>query len=427
MIIRKEQHLHKRLVKTFFLQGFLIALATTLGIFLTNWLLSSLLVEEALEREANYYWDSIALNPDMPMANSLNLKGYLLPRDKGQLNETIDHLNTGYHLVEKTDKPFVYYITEKDDQKLVLIFNRAQVNSLISLYGVAPLLLTLILLYLITYVTYRFAHRTISPTISLANKVRNLDPKNPDATTFELNQFEKNIDIETTIMAGALSDFVNRISAFIERERAFSRDASHELRTPITVIKSASHILQSNDNLDDYQRGLISRIQKSADTMANLTETFLTLAREQDIIGGIEKINLDSLVKECINDLTPAAQKKNIVINHRSVGKAPIINGNKSAVSIVLNNLLNNAIKYTESGEINILVAENHVVVEDTGIGIDESMLPAVFKPYIRANKSNDGHGVGLSIVRKLCDQFGWGINMKSAQGIGTQVTVQFS
>ena len=96
-------------------------------------------------------------------------------------------------------------------------------------------------------------------------------------------------------------------------------------------------------------------------------------------------------------------------------------------VSVLLGNLIRNAILYTEHGNIDITVTHSSVIIKDSGIGIPEDQVEQVFSPFYRGNNTTAvGHGVGLTIVKRLSDRFGWPLRIESAPDKGTRIEILF-
>ena len=94
---------------------------------------------------------------------------------------------------------------------------------------------------------------------------------------------------------------------------------------------------------------------------------------------------------------------------------------------MLIGNLLGNAFSYTDAGRVTVHVGTRELLIEDSGVGIPEQQVQQVFRPYFRANnRRQGGHGVGLTIVKRLSDRFHWPVRVESRPGIGTRVTVQF-
>ena len=425
MLTRQPKSLGKRLFINFILQAGVISFAALMGLWVTNWLLSNVLVEEALKRESAHYWALLEESPDAPMANSLNLTGYLLPRDERQIPPGVITELEGYH--ELGGGRFnAVFLEQRGEQRLVLLFNRSGVDGLIALYGILPLACVLLVLYLALWASYLLARRTISPTQALANAVAKLDPKRPNSKSISVAELPNYADQEVLQLAETLSRFIDRNERFIQRESAFTRDASHELRTPITVISMAVDMLRSTTEITPIQARHVDRIDRACVDMEELTDAFLMLARERETNTEYQTVSVNELVDEIARTFQEIRGSENLIVSVRHQQQL-VINSSRTAVKIVLSNLVKNAVNYTEAGAVTIVIEDNAVSVIDTGAGISEAKLPGLFDPWkAESENSRSGFGVGLSIVKRLCDQFGWSINVASEKEAGTTIVVKF-
>jgi signal transduction histidine kinase len=235
-------------------------------------------------------------------------------------------------------------------------------------------------------------------------------------------------------MIDSLDDFTARLTAFIERERTFTRDASHELRTPLAVLKGSLDRLQRDADRPAQERDALARMRRTTTDMGALIEMLLLLAREDEVDSASEPVTVNEIVAEELEMLGALAQRSQNqlrVNEHASLGvQAP-----RKAVGIVLSNLLRNALSYTRDGVVEVDIHDRGVRIRDTGIGMSQDDAARAFEPFFRADsaretdaaRGNSGHGLGLSIVRRLCNQYGWTIAVESTRGEGTAIDISFS
>jgi signal transduction histidine kinase len=192
------------------------------------------------------------------------------------------------------------------------------------------------------------------------------------------------------------------------------------------VIKIAADMLLGEQELSDQARNSVIRIRRNASDMEELMEALLLLAREFDLGLSAEDVCVNDVLEEEVERTRQSMLDKpvNLEIDHQC---RLHVQASEKALSMLLGNLLRNAAKYTEQGEIRVSIGESGVLIEDSGIGMTKDELEKVFTPYYRAPGSTQaGHGVGLSIVSRLSDRFGWKVDMDSEPEQGTRVTVGF-
>jgi signal transduction histidine kinase len=281
-------------------------------------------------------------------------------------------------------------------------------------------------LYLSTWLAFRASRRAFSPVIALARQVRELDPESPDPARLDPARLPRDADDEVRELADALSRYAQRLSDFVERERNFTRDASHELRSPLTVIRMAAGMLQSDPGLSEANLRAAQRIGRAARDMEELTSAFLLLARESEAGLPVEEV--------CINDVAAEElDRARLLAEGRPVTSAVNascrlhIEAPEKVLAVLLGNLLRNAFSYTDAGEVIVAITPDGVVIRDTGVGMSPDRVAEMYQPFVRGEgHRRGGHGVGLTIVRRLSDRFGWPVTIGSQPGVGTTVEIRF-
>ncbi|MGD9264691.1 MAG: HAMP domain-containing sensor histidine kinase [Lysobacterales bacterium] len=415
-----DRGLTGRLGRELLRQAIYISIAVVLSMFVVGLLVEDVLIEQALEGEADYYWQRAA-DGDDDLPDTENLTVYRSGFGEGVPDALID-LEPGFHRLDKL-RDTIIHVSERDGERIYLQFEVEQVDELVLIFGTVPLALALIVIYLSTWLAYRVSRRAVSPVVSLAQAVRKLDPESPDPGTLKTEDLHGSDD-DIRVLAGALEDLIVRIHEFTERERHFTRDASHELRTPLTVIKMALDRLDREPEISDGARDLLVRIRNSANDMEALTEAFLLLARELDQGLAREWIDVNHVVNaelERARLVMPGAVHCRIDQRSHLFVFAP-----EKIVESVIGNLLRNALAYTDSGEVRVLIEQRTLVIEDTGPGMSAEDVGKMFKPFVRRQRRRGGYGVGLTIVKRLTDRFGWALDVKSEPDRGTRVEIGF-
>jgi signal transduction histidine kinase len=362
------------------------------------------------------------LSPGGPPPDTKNMTGYREGKGNG-VPEFLIGLPDGFHSHSEPRKT-LSLVSSRDNQRLYLVFEVEKVTNLVILFGVLPLAFALIVIYLTLLSAYRVSRRAMSPVTMLAQQVQQLDPAQPNAELFKVDpSFEA--DDEIRVLSDALQDLVNRVLEFSERERHFTRDTSHELRTPLTVIKMAVDRLLKDASLDDPNRKTLFRIKNSARDMEQLTTAFLLLARETG-----QGMAHDNVI---INDIVRAELDRARMIDPDSQISTQVeeqcrlsVPAPEKVIESVIGNLLRNALTYTDSATVTVRIEPHRVTIENTGPGMEASAVEQVFQPYFRNQRQRGGFGVGLTIVKRLTDRFGWPINIESEPGHGTRASIEF-
>jgi signal transduction histidine kinase len=157
-----------------------------------------------------------------------------------------------------------------------------------------------------------------------------------------------------------------------------------------------------------------------------MIEAFLILARESDTGLPEEDFVVNDAVREEIERAQPLLEGKPVALS-LDERAAFAMHAPPKVFAAMVSNLIRNACLYTEAGTVRVVIGADFVQVQDSGIGMSEDELKQAFEPYFRGNRSTrGGHGVGLSLVRRLSERFGWPVEMHSTLGLGTTATIRF-
>ena len=418
--------LQHKLIRAFLLQILSISLATLLGVFAAEKILEDLLVRKALEGEATHFWALYRQQPDFPRPNTLNLTGYLATgSDYSEVPKELQSLKPGYFRAQLNQRKPIVYIEDYKNDRLFLVFDEEQVARLSLYFGVAPLSLVLVLIYLFAWLSYRQTRNAISPVIKLARIVENYDFRSQGLLALDLDELRQSTDSDVRKLVKALDHFTERLELFIEREKNFTRDASHELRTPLAVIKSSLALLQKRQDYQANERQALTLIETTLRDMEGLIDTLLLLARDESSPLPVEDVLINDLLATLVDQVNRAVgnQQVGLEIEQNCLLSIPAA---EKVLRILFTNLIRNAFSYTREGIVTIVIDEGQVSVSDTGVGIEKQQLQQVFEPFYRGQNDSLGHGLGLTIIKRLCNRFGWKLKIRSKPGEGTCVSVIF-
>lgn len=419
--------IRRKIWTVYVLQVAAISLATILGVYAAATVIEDVLIKQALSGEADFYWKRAAAEVSTPAPVTNNMTGYLVRAGEAQaqLPEFLRPLKPGYHRIQREGSVWPVFVSDAAPGRLYLVFNQEQVGRLAFLFGFMPLIVVLLIIYLTTWLTYRASRRAISPVIALAKAVRAWNPKHPDLAALDPQNLSRDPDGDVETLARALHSFASRIEEFVEREQNFTRDASHELRSPLTVIKVAADVLPEEE-LSPFSRRAVERIRRSVRDMEAMIEAFLILARESDTGLPQEDFIANEAVREEVERARPLLEGKPVelaVEEQATFG----LHAPPKVFAAMVGNLIRNACLYTEAGKVRVQIGPGFVSVRDSGIGMSEEELQQAFQPYFRGKRSTrGGYGVGLSLVRRLSDRFDWPVEMQSELGVGTTATIRF-
>lgn len=292
-------------------------------------------------------------------------------------------------------------------------------NALLSV-----LILTLVATLALTGgLSAMFAGRALQPLTRFSKRVRAIDPRHLPVPALA----GKMPDDEIGDLARTFDDFLRRLEQAFKRERQFTQDASHELRTPLMVIKSSLELLSVNKALTDAQKDKLSLMQGAVKRMETLVTELLELSRGIQS-GKREEIHLGDFVRELEPGFRAMAEEKGLSFTVNIAKHVATIGAHHIALEKVIGNLLKNAIRFTQVGNISVDATGNVVTITDTGIGIAEKDLAHIFERFYRGDSSRktEGTGLGLAICKDICDEEGWTIRVDSKEGEGSVFRVGF-
>ncbi len=233
-------------------------------------------------------------------------------------------------------------------------------------------------------------------------------------------------EAEVVELVDAFNDYHRRMADMVEREKEFTGNVSHELRTPLTAIKTSCELLEHDDSIGAKSRTRLRQIERAADNMKDLVNALLLLARE-DSPAAVGPVRLVSAIEDALDAVSATLKAKDIEARI-DVNRGLYVEADRSALALVMSNLVDNAISYTDSGNVSFAYMDGLLQIRDTGRGIPSDALPRVFDRYYRsgmADAAAQGFGIGLSIVRKICDRYRWSIQIDSEPGKGTCVSLR--
>ncbi len=415
--------LPRRLRYAFMVQVAIASLVIVAGTWVSVIVARQEIAEHAMQEEVDYFWQQRAADPAHEPPDESRLRGYAVTAgDESVLPQGLRGLGPGMHAL----RDLVVMVDERGDTRLVLAYPRTEMNLRSVKMVAAPLVLALLALMASALFTYRNARRIVAPLDFIARSVRDWDPMEPDPTMLGPDRLPTEAGPEARQLAGALQRMAERMRAFVRRERDFTRDASHELRTPLTVIRVASDLLAGDADLPERARRSLARIQGAGRDMESVIDAFLILARE----GDVEPQREDFAVRDIVAEEAAAARALlgdkpvELVVTELA---SPVLHAAPRVLAVMVRNLLSNACTFTERGRVEVRIEADRIVVADTGIGMSADAVQRAFDPFYRAEPDRlTGKGMGLSIVRRLGDRFGWPVVLDSQPGRGTVATIRF-
>ncbi|MDX9994964.1 MAG: HAMP domain-containing sensor histidine kinase [Rhodocyclaceae bacterium] len=418
--MRRRHSLRFRVALAFAALGATLGLLFAVGIWFATHDVSQRLMDETLAAELADYMTRRARNPQSLPPATANLSGYLIRpgESAADLPADLAGLPPGRHEITIGSTAYRVAVADREGERFILLFNetrqqRRERRFLAWLIGGAILMTLLSALG-----GHWLAGLGIAPVTELANAVSRADPENPPRLARSAGPGD-----EIDELTQAFDRYLARLAAFIERERNFAADASHELRTPLAAIRGAAEVLADGSGLDEAQSARIGRILRATEEMGELIAALLLLSREE--AAPVESpCDAGRIARECIERYRGQAAKQD---THLTLEADEVLLPVPAAYfAIIVANLVHNAVAHTRNGTVTIRLDPRQLVVADTGSGIPAADLAHVFERHFRGNEST-GAGIGLSLVRRICERLDWHVSLSSHPVAGTTVSVQFA
>lgn len=227
-----------------------------------------------------------------------------------------------------------------------------------------------------------------------------------------------------------------KLAVQLEERDMFSNMIAHEFRSPLTAIKGYASFLEESKTMQKEELRFAGNIKKSADRLVTLVNDFLEVARLQSGKLTIDKkeVEINAVLQSVVDDLQVMAVEKNLQLTFIEPKSKILVNTDSSRMIQVMTNIISNAIKYTDSGKVEIecqkIPGELTIIVKDTGMGISAEDQQKLFAPFIRVggvdSTSTTGTGLGMWITRQLVELLNGKIGVESIKGVGTHVVISF-
>ncbi|NTW63884.1 MAG: HAMP domain-containing protein [Chlorobiaceae bacterium] len=283
-------------------------------------------------------------------------------------------------------------------------------------------------LFILTWLIAGRSIRPVEEVIAAAEKItrENLDQRNPLP-----RHHDELYRLSTTVNA-----LLERLQDAFQREKQFTANASHELKTPIASVKGTLEVLVRKPREREHYEERILFCLKELDRMTKLIDQLLMLARYESsgLTVSMEPVNLAHHIREAIVRIRSGADQKNIPVSFDGPHSC-IVWADPSMLDMIFENILSNAIKYSPSASTVAVSLSNRTgfpvcSIADNGIGIPEKQLSLVFERFYRVDESRNsktgGFGLGLAIVKKLADLQHITVSVKSRADSGTTVELRF-
>lgn len=291
-------------------------------------------------------------------------------------------------------------------RRLAIIFGlqllAVVIACLMGFYDVAPAGAVLVLIVIVSVLAWLAARRQWAPVSRLAQAVSDWDEQSPDLSGWRPDELPRRTDADVATLASSLYGFANRIAGYNQRERNFTRDASHELRSPLTVIKMSADMLADDPMLGEFGQRSVQRIKRSTREMEALVEALLILARESDNGLTEEDFVVNDVIRHELPDVLDMLEGRPITLELEEPARF-MLHGSPRVFAVLCWQLIRNACQQAEGGTVMVTVMPGVVTVTHRG----EMPAPAAV----------NRHGFELAIAQRISERFHWPLELQTREG----------
>ena len=429
--IHYRRRLRSRIFISFVVFGFALTVLFAISAVYLRGYLEDKLIGEVLAQNLEDYANKFYIDPNVGPTPLKTVVGYTYSAQKFANVPLAWHdlSNGAYDLSEPDGKggKLLYKLAVRKDPNFwfFLKYDTTQERQSQRLLEGA-LLLAVLAFVLVSLVIGRWlSSRVMSPVTDLARRVQAMGRTGRPET---LSVHFANDEVGQ--LAAALDSYSEKLTALVERDREFNADVSHELRTPLAVIATTTELLLGSDEISDKIRERLKRIERASKQSNELTNALLLLSRSERSAPVDGETTAVAKVAEQVIDVYRSHLGRKPVEVKLVVEEDIDVVAPSSVVAVALGNLIGNAFKYTQKGEVVVTIGAGHgkVTVEDTGPGIKPEEAEKLFERGIRGDTSagSKGAGLGLAIVLRLCQLYDWRVSLAPRPHVGTVATLDF-
>lgn len=417
-----SRRLQLRLAATFALFGTLVSLLLSTGIFLAERQTSDRLMDETLRAELEDYLARRTRNPTSLPPATISIRGYVYGAggDFANIPPKLLNLPLGQHQFLIDGIPYRIITVDHKGERYIMMFNEVRQRRREEEFLVLLAASTLMMALVSAALGWWLAGRVVAPVTKLAQLIGTAQPEQAGTASVEFSDDEIG-----KLARGVFGEYVKRMHAFISREQAFTTDVSHELRTPLSVVRGVVELMENDPHLEEQARRRVDRIRRAVDGMIDITSALLMIAREKTSQEApAVPCDVCQVVRDAIDTHRHMLSAKTTV--QLDCRGSPRLLVESTLLKIVVANLVLNAFAHTDAGIVTVIVDDDGVTVSDTGRGISEQEIDKIFQKHFKGADSA-GAGIGLSLVKRICDRYGWEIAIESAVGRGTSARLNYA
>ncbi|MBU0623053.1 MAG: HAMP domain-containing histidine kinase [Gammaproteobacteria bacterium] len=388
------------------------------GVYLTVQRIGTHLIDETLQVEMDEHAGYLAfVSP-----NTKSIIGYALYRNEPEERIPVElrKLNPGRYDIKVRNHNYRVLVEDKNEARFYMLFDTESLHTREEQFFRYMIFFAIFMIVSSSIGGVLLASRVTASVTRLARQVGQAEPGDPNLDLVELTSND-----EVGELARAFDRYLKRLREFIEREKYFTADVSHELRTPLAIMLGTVEVMEQDETLSMRQRTKLARIRRAAQDMIDLTSALLLMAREQQHFADENPCHVGEVLRSCVEKHLPLTAGRPIRLEVELIAE-PDLTAEQPLLEIVIGNLIRNALFNTKSGSVLLRLEKDKLIVRDTGVGMRPEVLARALDHYYKG-PSSAGSGVGLSLVKRICERYGWQIALESEEGKGTTATIGFA
>ncbi len=333
--------------------------------------------------------------------------------------------------IENGDFINAYYILNLPQNSIKIIIYQKNIDDKIENIVFIMFFSELVLLMLLVFLGSTLIDKILFTIKSITKTARNISVDD-FSSTIPLPKY----DDETKELVVAFNKMIHRLKDGTKKIERFNSDVSHELKTPLTVIKGEIEIATLKPRDISYYQAILGKIEVEANQIQDIIDNLLLLTRytKENIKQTYKLCSLESILLNAIEIFDANLKEKDIKIDIQKIENIQL-NANEILINTIFSNLIDNAIKYSPNGKsiyISLYKKDNHIhfIIKDEGMGIPKDKIDKITDRFYRVdesrNKSIKGFGLGLSIVKNSVELHDGALHVESKVGVGSKVEVVF-
>ncbi len=329
--------------------------------------------------------------------------------------------NPGENENEVFREYITYQVVHGRPHRITVRISLIEKEDLISAFSLIFAVSTALLLFALFIISKKTTSALLAPFYRTLAQMQNFSLRAPAPLVLE----DANID-EFRELNAILSDLMARARKEYAAIKEFSENASHELQTPLAIVKSKLDLLIQKENLDDDEKQLIEAMYQNIGRLTHLNKALLLLS-QIETAGYFESAEVDFArdLRSELDAMAPIAEFKHVTITS-SIVPALQVKANPALVNILIKNILSNAVRHNyEGGTVAVHLDEQSFSVENTG-GAPAAGTEILFDRFQKSGASDDSIGLGLAVVKEICTLYRFGVGYVYSGGLHT-VTVRLA